>query len=119
MLKEEIVIDGLTEKLIFYIGKDKTDNFNVITMGADTDIWFHAKDTPSCHVVCILPLTKNNLNKKIMNKIVKVGALLCKKHTTKIKSCKNIEFIYTEIANVTKTNIEGCVITEKTKIILL
>jgi len=80
-----------------------------------TDLWFHAKDVSSCHVVCEVP---DNLSKKDMKYIIKVGALLCKSNTNNIKSIKNITIIYTFIKNVIKTEVPGCVVTTNTKNII-
>ena len=61
---------------------------------------------------------KNNFQKKNYNYIIKVGALLCKNNTNKLKSIKNVEIIYTYIKNVVKTDVSGCVIAQNTKTII-
>ena len=38
---------------------------------------------------------------------------------TKLKSQKDVEFIYTKIENVTKTEVEGCVQTKNVKSIIV
>ena len=53
-----------------------------------------------------------------MQYVIKVGALLCKSNTNKIKSIKNIVIIYTFIKNIAKTATTGCVITQNTKTII-
>ena len=40
---------------------------------------------------------------------------ICKNNTNKLKSLKNIEIIYTQIKNITKTKIPGCVETQNVK----
>ena len=112
---ENVFIQGLKREIVFHIGKNKDENFEVIGNGKSTDIWFHAKDISSCHVVCELP---EDIDKKDLRYIIKVGALLCKNNTTKLKSQKGVEVIYTQIKNVTKTSIPGCVSTENTKTIV-
>jgi len=91
MLPEYYNFNG--ENYIIFIGKNKYDNFNIIDESIDTDIWFHIDGEPSCHVIL-----KNTLKIKNIPKIViKRCAYLCK-----------INFvIYTQIINVTKTNIIG------------
>jgi predicted ribosome quality control (RQC) complex YloA/Tae2 family protein len=112
-MKTEIVfIQGLKKEVTFYIGKNQSENFEVIDKGSPDDLWFHAKDVSSCHVVCELPA---NLNKKEISYIIKTGALLCKNNTNKLKGLSNVEIIYTKIENITKTKVHGCVITENTK----
>lgn len=113
---EEVFVKGLNKNILFYIGKKQSDNFHVIDLGKSNDLWFHIKDISSSHVVSVIP---NDISKKELKYIIKQGALLCKKNTNKVKSLKNIEIIYTEIQNVTKTDIDGRVIAEKTKTIVV
>ena len=116
MKTEKILIQGLDREITFIIGKNKSENFAVIDMGSENDLWFHANDISSCHVVCLLSDT--NIDKKDLRYIIKTGALLCKNNTNKLKSMKNVEIIYTQIKNITKTDIEGCVLTQNTKYIM-
>lgn len=112
-MKTEIVfIQGLKREVTFYIGKSQSENFEVIDKGDPDDLWFHAKDVSSCHVVCKLP---EKLNKKELSCIIKTGALLCKNNTNKLKGLSNVEIIYTRIVNITKTKVPGCVITQNEK----
>ena len=113
---EKIFIQPLKREIICYIGKSKEDNFAVIDAGSNDDLWFHAANESSCHIVCELP---KDLDKNDIKYIIKVGALLCKNNTNKLKLKQNVEFIYTQIKNVTKTNIEGCVQTKNTKSITI
>jgi len=115
MKTETVFVQGVKREIIFHIGKNKDDNFEVIDNGNPDDIWFHAKDISSCHVVCEVT---EDINKKDLRYIIKAGALLCKNNTNKLKGQKNVEVIYTEIKNVTKTSIPGCVTTENTKTIV-
>ena len=112
MKTETILIQGLKREVTFHIGKSQGENFEVIDKGQPEDLWFHAKDVSSCHVVCEVP---ENLNKKELSYIVTAGALLCKNNTNKLKVLKNVEIIYTKIENVTKTKVPGCVLTQNEK----
>ena len=114
MKTENIYIQGLQREITFYIGKKQSDNFEVIDKGRPDDLWFHANNDSSCHVVCEIP---GEINKHELRYIIKVGGLLCKNNTNKLKCIKNVEIIYTFIRNITKTDIDGCVITKNTKII--
>jgi len=113
---ENILIKSLKREITFYIGKNQNENFEVIDKGKTDDLWFHAKDLSSCHVVCDVP---NDIDKKDLRYIITVGALLCKSNTNKLKSLKNINIIYTQIKNVTKTDVDGCVLTQNVKTIVL
>jgi predicted ribosome quality control (RQC) complex YloA/Tae2 family protein len=111
---ETIYIEALKKEYIFYIGKNQKENDEVINKSSMSDVWFHANNISSCHVVCKLP---EKLIKKEMSYIIKAGALLCKKNTNKLKSMKDVEIIYTYIKNIEKTDVSGCVVTQNTKII--
>ena len=116
MKTEIILILPLKREFTFYIGKSKEDNFKVIDAGKDDDLWFHASHDSSCYVVCEVP---DDVEKSDMRYIIKMGAVLCKNNTNKLKSQKNVEIIYTQIKNVTKTAIAGCVQTTNTKMIII
>lgn len=113
---ENISIKSLKREITFYIGKNQNDNFEVIDKGKTDDLWFHAKDLSSCHVVCDIP---TDIDKKDLRYIITVGALLCKSNTNKLKSLKNVNIIYTQIKNVTKTDVDGCVLTQNVKSIIV
>ena len=115
MKTERILIQAIKREVIFYIGKKQSENFEVIDAGKDDDLWFHAKNESSCHVVCELP---EDINKKELKYIITAGALLCKNNTNKLKILQNVEIIYTQIKNITKTNVEGCVLTNNTKTVI-
>lgn len=115
MKTETIFIQGLEREILFYIGKNQNENFAVIDMGAEDDLWFHAKDESSCHVVCEIP---DDVDKKELQYIIKTGALLCKSNTNKLKSLSNVAITYTQIKNITKTKTPGCVLTQNTKTIV-
>jgi hypothetical protein len=63
-------------------------------------------------------LTEADIDKKELRYVIKTGALLCKNNTNKLKSIKNVEIIYTQIKNITKTDIDGCVLTQNVKTII-
>jgi predicted ribosome quality control (RQC) complex YloA/Tae2 family protein len=106
MKTEILFIQGLNREITFYIGQNQNENFEIIDKGNDNDFWFHANNISSCHVVAIIP---ENINKKELRYIIKMGALLCKINTNKLKSLNNVKIVYTQIKNIEKTNIPGCV----------
>ena len=55
MKTEIIYVPSLKREITFYIGKNQGENFATIDKGAEDDLWFHAKDVSSCHVVCEVP----------------------------------------------------------------
>ena len=106
MKTEVIFIQGLNKEIEFHIGQNKNENFDVIDMGAPDDLWFHANDVSSCHIVAKGP---KNISNKDIRYIIKIGAFLCKKYTNKLKSLHDVEIIYTKIKYVEKTEHNGCV----------
>ena len=116
MKTETIFIQAIKREITFYIGKSKEENFEVIDKGCPEDLWFHAKNISSCHVVCETP---DDIDKKELRYIITAGALLCKTNTNKLKSMSNVEITYTQIKNITKTSVPGCVETQNTKTIVI
>lgn len=116
MKTENLFLQGLNREITFYVGQHKNENFDVIDKGEPDDLWFHANEISSCHVVAIIP---KDIAHKEMKYIIKAGAILCKKYTNKLKSLSDIEIIYTQIKNIEKTQYLGCVnIINEKKIII-
>jgi len=106
-MKTEIkFIQGINREITFYIGQQQNENFKVIDLGKENDLWFHANGISSCHVVAEIP---SDINSKDLKYIIKTGALLCKQFTNKIKTLKNVEFVYTNIKNIVKLSVPGSV----------
>ena len=97
------------------IGKNKQDNWTIIDEAASNDIWFHVANGPSCHIIL---KAKGDTLKKIPKQVITRCACLCKANSTS-KSVNKCEIIYTQIQNITKTNIVGQVTTENTKTIVI
>lgn len=79
MKTELVTIKGIPVPVVFYIGRTQEENHDVIALGGARDLWFHAANQPSCHVVAILPPA---LDRKQRGAIIRRGAYLCKTHTT-------------------------------------
>ena len=80
MKTEVLFLQGLNREITFYIGQNKNENFDVIDKGTHNDLWFHANEISSCHVVASIPEDIKNKERKY---IIKAGGLLCKKYTNK------------------------------------
>jgi len=106
MRSETIFIQGLNKEIMFHIGTNQNENFDVLDKGLENDLWFHANNESSCHIVANIP---EDIEKGGLRYIIKRGALLCKNNTNKLRPKKNIEFLYTKIKYVEKTNIPGMV----------
>lgn len=118
MKTETVLIPELNYKVNFLIGRNAQDNFDVIDEGFEDDLWFHAKDVPSCHVVCLLP-NEIKLSNENIKMLIQKGAEFCKQYTKKISHLHNIPFIYAEIKNITKSKTAGLVYSKNTKIIIV
>jgi predicted ribosome quality control (RQC) complex YloA/Tae2 family protein len=102
--------------ITFYVGKNSTENFEIIDNALENDMWFHLNDYPSCHVIASIP--ENIRDKKNIHKIIKQGALLCKINSN-YASIKNLNIVFTRVKNVCKTDIAGTVITKEKKNIFI
>lgn len=98
----------LNKMISYLIGQNKRDNFDVIDEGVEDDIWFHAKNDSSCHVICILP-NEIILTEQQKRLLVEKGAEICKMFTRKLISLHKVPILYTEIKNITKTKTLGLV----------
>lgn len=99
-----IQIKTFHEPVECLVGQSQKDNDTVIDSGEKSDLWFHAADVSSCHVVVKVPVYAE---KTQMKYLVKAGAVLCKQNTKKISGEKTVKFHYTCLENVSKTNIPG------------
>lgn len=127
-------IPGLKINIVYKIGKDAQNNFDLIDAADKNDLWFHLKDVSSCHVIACLKniqyttrddelpnfydIDFDNLDKKEKQQIITQGALLCKQFS-KLKSTKKTNVIYTKIEDVYKTDVKGTVLTYKSKEIVI
>ena len=118
MKTETIYFPEIDQRIYYLIGENARDNFAVIDESTEEDIWFHAKEESSCHVVCILP-NDVELNEKQKLPLIQKGAELCKQYTNKLNKMQKVFIIYTEIKNITKTKTIGLVHTKHTKTISL
>jgi len=111
MKEINLSIPNKKETITYIIGQNKLENDEIITLSNPEDVWFHiSNNTPSCHVIAKVSDLNSKLSKKERNYIIKHGGLLCKQYTNNVKSSSNIEFVYTQVKNVEKTDIPGKVI---------
>lgn len=100
MVKE----DQFFENNLIKIGENAKDNDEIIKEAKETDIWFHISELPSCHVV-IECSTEYPINKKMISHCANLV-----KQNGKYKNIPKLKINYTEIKNVTRTNVPGKVI---------
>lgn len=96
----------------YWIGTNARENTHIIGLSNREDIWFHAQDHPSCHVIARIP---RGLTKKQKMTIVKMGCMLCKQHTNKLRPNKYVDMNYTEVKNLTPLETDGTVLTSNLK----
>jgi len=117
MKKVTVYIDCIKSTMDYSIGGNAKENFDLIDNAMPNDLWFHIDGLPSEHVVVSIPETMN-IDRKQRLKIAKQGAVLCKQHS-KYASQKNVSIVYTEIQNVTKTDVLGQVEIRNSKVIVI
>jgi predicted ribosome quality control (RQC) complex YloA/Tae2 family protein len=100
-MKEEVFIYKNNEYVIF-IGTNKHENFELIDASDETDVWFHVENEPSGHLI----IKNNGSLRDIPKQVIKYGAYLCKINS-KAKTQKQCSIMYTELKNVSKTNVIG------------
>lgn len=92
MIEQWHAFQNIPFSILFYIGKNAHDNIQMISKSCSEDLWFHASDESSCHVIAKVHDT--NLSKKQKMTIVKRGAQLCKQNTNKLSKQKQINVCY-------------------------
>lgn len=98
-----VKVDTKYPKNRILVGQNRNENDQLVAQSQQTDLWFHLKDLPSCHV--ILECDKDNEATKEM---INYAAQLVKENT-KYKNYKKITVEYTEIKNVYRTKTPGLV----------
>ena len=101
----QVYISNINKTIIFKIGSNANDNFKIIDESKLNDLWFHIADYPSAHIIADIP---DDIDKKKLKYIIKKGAIICKQYS-KYSNQKNLEITYTQISNISKTNIIGTV----------
>ena len=112
MKEHTVFIQPIALSITYKIGQNQNEQFSIIDSSGENDLWFHANHESSCHVACEIP---PEIKKDHLRYLVKMGALLCKQNTNKLKSQKNVEIIYARIKDISKTNIAGRVYATNTK----
>jgi len=107
-MKKEIFTYNNVEYVI-YIGKNKSENWSLIDAAVESDIWFHVKDVPSCHVI----LKCSSKLKDVPRAVLTRCCILCKKNSPKCNP--NSEIIYASLKNVKKGQYEGSVLVTNNK----
>jgi predicted ribosome quality control (RQC) complex YloA/Tae2 family protein len=97
-----------------FIGRNKQENWDIIDVSRETDIWFHVENAPSSHIFLKTEKPVNNIPKQV----IKRCACLCKSYSSSA-SVKKCEIIYTTISNIQKGEYVGEVIAQNTKKIVI
>jgi len=87
----------IENNIVYRLGRNAQENFNLIDDAESEDIWFHLDDLPSGH--CILKKPKDSI---LTNEMKLFAGSLIKKYS-KAKNNKNTKIIFTEVKNVVKT----------------
>ena len=103
-----IEIEFLEYKIL--IGKNKSENAELLEKSSPEDYWIHVKDYPSGHVII-----KNPTGNKIPNKVLKRACCLLKNSSNKHKSKNNLSFDIAKRKSLILTNTPGEVILTQSK----
>ena len=99
-------------KYTIHSGKSAKGNDKLLDESSPNDVWFHVADAPSSHIILSNP-TNLAIN-KIPRQVIKRCACICKASAKLSTKCA---IIYTERANVEKTEILGRVTTTNVRTI--
>lgn len=109
-----VIFTHCNKDYIIFIGENKYDNWEIIEKSSEQSVWFHVEGMPSSHIILQTQETIREIPKQVITRC----ACLCKAHSS-AKSLKKCKIIYTQIKNVTKTDIVGQVTTTNTKKIII
>ena len=107
-------MSGIPDPIEYWIGSNAQDNFDMIDEADQYDMWFHVNNESSGHVIARISDNKE-LNKKLINKIIIQGGIICKKHS-KYKSKQDLEIVYARVFDIVKTHTTGKVILRTSKV---
>lgn len=94
-------IQKIQDKYICKIGKNKTENWQLLSNSKPEHIFFHLSSFPSCYVIL-----ECKTNTKMTLDILEECAKICKQNT-KYRNIKNICVDCTKCSNVIKGENEG------------
>ena len=93
--------------ITYHIGKNAKENTEVLIPScAEEDLWFHAENESSCHVVALM---QPHLQKKEKHQLIKYGAYLCKYYTNKLRNEDEVVISFTRVKNLKTLCIPGMV----------
>lgn len=104
---KQVLIDDKEYNIL--IGRNAQGNNDIIKLANQNDIWFHFNTISGPHIIL-----QNNGDIIKKRDITQIASMLFE---YKLTAPKNSSVMYTEVKNVTLTNIPGTVITHNTKLI--
>jgi len=107
-------IESLKSDVIFEVGENAEENFEILDNAASTtdDLWFHVQGFSSCHVIA--KIHGMDLTKKQIHQVVTQGCMLAKQYS-RYSYMVNLVVIYTKVKNIKKTDIVGRVYSKEVK----
>jgi predicted ribosome quality control (RQC) complex YloA/Tae2 family protein len=106
-------IASLNKDVEYHVGENEDDNFHIIDIASQDDIWFHIDGYSCGHIIAKIDGLK--LDKKNLRQIITQGCLLCKE-VSRYTHIKDIGILYTRIQNVAKTETIGKVTLAKANV---
>lgn len=111
MREYKIYDNKINIELTYLIGSSAQENWDLIDIASQKDVWFHLSQLSSPHVILIIPI---NVKMSDISKQTLLHCGLACKNNSKYKNLKNVKIIYTEIKNIKKGDNIGQVTTKKT-----
>ena len=87
MKTQEVFIDKIRDNILFKIGTNAQENWDLIDESDENDLWFHVNGLPSCHVVASIH-NSENYNRNEIAYVAKQVAILCKQHSKYVSQKK-------------------------------
>ena len=98
MIEQWHYFQNISFPIYYRVGQNENDNIDLVLQSDNDDIWFHASEHSSCHVVLKMP--QMYISKKQLFTIIKRGAQICKQSTNRIKNKSNIEITYCKVSQL-------------------
>jgi len=103
----------MKQYVVFEIGENAQDNFDIIDRAKPEDLWFHVQGFSSSHVIA--KIANYDLDKKQVRQISVQGAVVCKQHSI-YSHMTDLAIIYTKIKNIKKSSEVGKVFTRDVRV---
>lgn len=110
--------EKINQDLVYWVGENAQDNWDMIDKSDQNNVWFHLDGHPSAHVILRIDFDK----KKLLKQTLLQCAVQCKINSKFVNQTSNkqkIKIVYTEIRNISKADKIGSVNLKKKNYLLI